>query len=139
MKLKFFPRTISIPPPMSREPYELRSRSRVLAAANALDRWSTRNRDGTLITPLRGWPGGCTVRFVVKTLTGKAITLDECPDDITLLGLKERVRDHEGIPPEMQRLVWAGYALADDAAQIMRDYGIMWDSTFHLVLRCAGD
>lgn len=77
--------------------------------------------------------------MIVKTLTGKTITLDNCPDDITLLGMKKLVQDKEGIPPDMQHLVWAGHMLGNENAQIMRDYGIMWDSTFHLVLRCAGD
>jgi len=146
------PTVVSMPVP--REPYELRSRSRAPApppvekeqtarVEEPLSRWTTRNRDGTLIVPLTsaGWDTEpvASVRMTVKTLTGKSITLDACPTNITLLGLKELVRDREGIPPEMQHLVWAGYMLTNNEAQIMRDYGIMWDSTFHLVLRCAGD
>ena len=89
-----------------------------------------------LVFTSRNWPYGQDTFCAVKTLTGKTIVLRNAGPHNTVDELKLQIQDREGIPPDQQRLIFAGKQLED--GRTLSDLNIPPHSMLYLVLRLRG-
>ena len=77
------------------------------------------------------------MQLFIRTLTGKIITLDVDSSD-TIQKVTEKIHDKEGIPPDQQRLIFAGRCVTEHLTNTLAEFNIHKAATLDLVFRLRG-
>ncbi|OEH78187.1 hypothetical protein cyc_08064 [Cyclospora cayetanensis] len=85
----------------------------------------------TLLMQLRG---GLSLQ--VQAMSGKMITVEDIDPQSTVMQLKERLQQREGLSPDQQRLIVNGRHMKD--TDTLASYNISDKTVVHLVLRLRG-
>lgn len=75
------------------------------------------------------------IQIFIKHLNGKITTL-KVDNEMNVRELKKIIAEKEGIPPDQQRIIFAGECLEDK--ETLKEVGIKNCYTLHLVLRLRG-
>ena len=75
------------------------------------------------------------IQIFVKGNGGKTHTIS-CKTDELIENVKMKIQDIEGIPPEEQRLIFAGDQLEE--GRTLKHYNIHDHSTIHVLVRLRG-
>ena len=75
------------------------------------------------------------IQIIIKTLVGRYFTISIRPTDL-VEQLKAAIQDKDGVPPEQQRLCFAGKVMED--AHSLASCGVRNGDTVHLILRLRG-
>ena len=71
------------------------------------------------------------MRLYFKTMTAKTITLEDVEGSDTILQLKQRFKEKEGVPLEHQLYAFAGKRLEND--RTIAEYNIQHESTIQFI------
>ena len=71
------------------------------------------------------------MRLYIKTMTAKKITLEDVEESDTILQLKQRFKEKEGVPLENQLYAFAGKRLENE--RTIAEYNIEHESTIQFL------
>ena len=74
------------------------------------------------------------IQIYIQTLTGKRTTVEALQGD-TIMAVKEKIQAIDGIPTDLQRLIYGGKELEN--IHNLYQYNVQSQETLHLVLRLA--